>query len=289
MNNIILNQDDIDKGQIAPFKERAQNIIDQAERAVVTDQTQFAAAGDLVKIGRNELARMEDARKAAIKQPQDYVRWVNARFKELVEPLKSAVESVALKATGWAREEERRRFAEEQRLRKAAEDEALRKAQEQEELARQAKEKAAKARSDAEAADDPSDQAAALEAAAAAEQEAQSHASEADNALSAAADVPDADVAVRGVRGNFGTTTGVRKTLTFAVHDLDGMPREFKNAILENQKAVEAIRVAIKKDKTAMEYFDKYLRDKATKHLNEMDQVTIAGITIFYDQSLGVR
>jgi flagellar biosynthesis GTPase FlhF len=289
MNQIILNQDNIEKNELTVMRPRAQDIIEQCGRVIVESQEQFGSVGDLVKIGRNELKRMDDARKTTIKAPQDYVRWVNAKFHELMDPLKTAVDAAADKAKKWGREEERRRQEQERKDREEAERVALEQAEADEKAAKEARDKAAAAEKKADEANDPAKAEQARQEAETLKEQASQHDQAANDIIDAAADAPKVDTTVRKVRGDYGTTTGIRKTLTFELHDLDGLPREFREAIITNGKAVDAIRVAIKKDALAMDYFNKYLKEKAEKHLEDMDQVTIAGITIFYDQDLTVR
>ncbi len=112
-----------------PLIDNANNLTEQAERAVVTTPEEFASATDFVKICTSQYNQAEDARKAITKPLNDHVKWINAQFKPITDALTAAKKKVSEKAAAWKREEDKRIREEEEAARKAAEEQALKDAE----------------------------------------------------------------------------------------------------------------------------------------------------------------
>jgi hypothetical protein len=105
--------------QSQPLIDNANNLTDQAEKAVVTSAEEFATATDFVRICQGQINMSEDARKAIVQPLNDHVGWINDQFRPIVNALKNAKDKVSGKAATWKREEDKRvreAAAEEQRL-----------------------------------------------------------------------------------------------------------------------------------------------------------------------------
>jgi len=114
--------------QSQPLIENANNLTDQAERAVVTTAEEFAAATDFVRICQGQLKMADDARKAIVQPLNDHVKWINEQFRPITSALQTAKGKVEGKASVWKREEDRlarlraeeeKRLADEQALKDA--------------------------------------------------------------------------------------------------------------------------------------------------------------------------
>jgi len=109
--------------QSQPFIENANNLTEQAKKAVVTTVEEFSTATDFVKICQGQISSLEDARKAVTGPLNDHVKWINDQFRPIREAIENAKGIVSTKAAKWKTEED-------ERVRKEAEEEQ-RKADEQ--------------------------------------------------------------------------------------------------------------------------------------------------------------
>lgn len=160
---------------LTTYSEEAENLIAQAKRAEVTDADSYAKGGDLISIARARAAKAEDHRTELVGPYNKMVKFINAAFKVPKEKFTDARSIVETKMMMWKR-------AEDEKLRKAAEEE--RKKLEAEALERAAAEKTEEAQ---------------------------------DEVLDAAAEAGEEVIEKAGVglqRGDYGSSTGTRKTYT---------------------------------------------------------------------------
>lgn len=115
--------------QSQPLIDNANNLTDQAERAVVTTPEEFASATDFVKICQSQLNQSEDARKAIVGPLNDHVKWINNQFRPINTALESAKKKVAGKAATWKREEDKRVREEALKTQREADEQALKDAE----------------------------------------------------------------------------------------------------------------------------------------------------------------
>jgi len=115
--------------QSQPLIDNANNLTEQAKKAVVSTVEEFSIATDFVRICQGQINIAEDARKAIVGPLNDHVKWINLQFKPITAAVTEAKGIVSKKAAKWKSEEDERvRLAavEEQRL---ADEQALRDAE----------------------------------------------------------------------------------------------------------------------------------------------------------------
>ena len=115
--------------QSQPLIDNANNLTEQANKAVVTTMEEFATATDFVRICQGQINIAEDARKAIVGPLNDHVKWINLQFKPISEAVTKAKGIVSSKAARWKSEEDervRKAALEEQRL---ADEQALKDAE----------------------------------------------------------------------------------------------------------------------------------------------------------------
>lgn len=105
---------------------RAQELIDTAGRAEITDEDTLSKGGDLIKFINSFLKKIEEDRKSWVKPLNDQVKRINEEFKKLSGPLTDAKSTLQKKLNTYveereALEEERRKKEQEERERKALE------------------------------------------------------------------------------------------------------------------------------------------------------------------------
>ena len=116
--------------QSQPLIDNANNLTEQAEKALVETEEEFATATDFVRICQGQIKMSDDARKKLVQPLNDHVTWINAQFRPITDALKAAKSKVELKASTWKRAEDKRvreAAAEEQRK---ADEQALKDAEE---------------------------------------------------------------------------------------------------------------------------------------------------------------
>lgn len=244
----------LEGSQLTSSRARMNELIGQVERMEVVDESTFSKGGDLIKILNNDIKRLNDTRLKTTEKPRGYVDWVNGEFKKITDPLTKAVNAAKGKMKAWADEEERKRAAAAEEARKKAEAEALEAAEKAEKEAQAAREKQAKADAEAAAAKEAGDAAAAAAAAEKAEQarqEANEHENKAEQVMDAAADAPVADTTVRKVRGDYGSTAGMRKVWKCEVLDLLVFITEAESyltsVVVNDPNVIDAVRKSIQK------------------------------------------
>lgn len=115
--------------QSQPLIDNANNLTEQANKAVVSTVEEFSIATDFVKICQGQLKQSEDARKAIVQPLNDHVGWINDQFRPITDALTKAKGIVSSKAARWKSEEDervRKAAIEEQRL---ADEQALKDAE----------------------------------------------------------------------------------------------------------------------------------------------------------------
>ncbi len=115
--------------QSQPLVDNANNLIEQANKAVVSTVEEFSTATDFVRICQGQLKQSEDARKAIVQPLNDHVKWINVQFKPITDLVTKAKAIVSTKAARWKSEEDervRKAAIEEQRL---ADEQALKDAE----------------------------------------------------------------------------------------------------------------------------------------------------------------
>jgi len=112
-----------------PLIDNANNLTEQAEKAVVSNAEEFATATDFVKICQSQYNSAEEARKAVTGPLNDHIGWINDQFRPITNALKAAKDKVSVKAAAWKRDEDKRVREEEEAARKAAEEQALKDAE----------------------------------------------------------------------------------------------------------------------------------------------------------------
>ncbi len=112
-----------------PFTTNANNLMEQAERADITDMESFERAVDHIKICGSQHESAEDARKALTSPLNNHVKWINDQFRPITARLNQAKELMKGKAAKWKLAEDERVAAEEKRLREEAEEQAIKDAE----------------------------------------------------------------------------------------------------------------------------------------------------------------
>jgi len=115
--------------QSQPLIDNANNLTEQANKAVVSTTEEFATATDFVRICQGQINQAEDARKAITGPLNDHIGWINDQFRPITDAVKKAKQIVSTKAAKWKSEEDervRQAAIEEQRL---ADEQALRDAE----------------------------------------------------------------------------------------------------------------------------------------------------------------
>ncbi len=105
--------------QSQPLIDNANNLTEQANKAMVSTVEEFATATDFVRICQGQINIAEDARKAIVGPLNDHVKWINLQFKPITEAVTKAKGIVSNKAAKWKSEEDervRKAALEEQRL-----------------------------------------------------------------------------------------------------------------------------------------------------------------------------
>jgi hypothetical protein len=102
-----------------PLIDNANNLTEQAEKAVVTNAEEFATATDFVKICKSQFDQAEDARKAITGPLNDHIKWINDQFRPITSAFSAAKEKVSVKAAAWKQAEDKRVREEEEAARKA--------------------------------------------------------------------------------------------------------------------------------------------------------------------------
>ena len=113
-----------------PFTTNANNLMEQADRALIESQEDFDRSVDHIKICQAQHTSAEEARKNLTAPLNNHVKWINAQFKPITDVLDKAKQLMKDKAGVWKVKEDERIRQEAEAERKAAEDQALKDAQE---------------------------------------------------------------------------------------------------------------------------------------------------------------
>ena len=186
---------------------RADNLVQQAGRMEVAKQEDFAKGGDLVKLLRSVKAELEDARTQRVKPHNDYARDLNGWFKPHTTALDTAVDTAIGKMNVWQRAENARLAEEQRKAREKLEAEAVTQAEQLEKSGKT---------------------------------------EEAEKVIQKAIDIPAPEVKVSKVRGAYGSVAGTKKVWRVKVLDIKSLPDACINAIMTNDRAMDAIRLALK-------------------------------------------
>lgn len=112
-----------------PLIDNANNLTEQAERAVVSDAEEFANATDFIKICQGQFTMAEDARKAITGPLNEHVKWINAQFAPITSALTNAKDKVSVKAATWKQAEDKRVREEAAEAQRIADEQALKDAE----------------------------------------------------------------------------------------------------------------------------------------------------------------
>lgn len=82
--------------------ENAMQLMEQAERAVVSSIEELDKATDFMKICTSLVKRAEDLRTGAVAPLNSHVKWINGEWKPVVEKIEAAKRIVQVKATTYA-------------------------------------------------------------------------------------------------------------------------------------------------------------------------------------------
>lgn len=214
--------------------------------AIIPNPETSAKVGELIKQIRSHKKTLEDERLSFTKPINDVVTRINARFKILTNGLVDAMADLTVRNTVFLEEERRKADEAEARLRaeqeaKAAEEAARledeAKKMEDEAKAKQAEVDRLQAEGDAEKAEIMQREADARA------KEAAATTAEAEMVLEEGSDAP-APIVMRNdkVRGEYGTTTGLRDQWKWAKVKIEDVPLEW--LMLDESKITKAIRRA---------------------------------------------
>jgi len=183
---------------------KATQLIEMSDRVVITSDDEVQKASDLVKFIKTLYKKAEDERTSLVKPFNDGVKAINARFKTYTDPLAQAETKVKKEILSYEQEKARLR---------------------REEAERVAKEEAEKA------------------LALAAQQEQAGNIKEAEATFMHAAEVelsPVVQSVVAPIRGDYGSTTSIRKTWTYRVTSMVALSSHNQGElVLANDKAIK--------------------------------------------------
>jgi len=217
---------------VTKFVDAAANLQGQADRAEVKTSEDYAKGGDLIKIARTEAAKAEDLRKELVGPFNKIVKFVNESFNKGAKVDFGKVRTtIEAKMLVWKR-------VEDEKLRKKAVEEAKR--LEEEALARAAIEKSEEGQ---------------------------------DEVLEVAAEAAEKVVETAGVglqRGNYGSSTGSRKTYSTNVIN---MIEFLESAILLAKNGEVEIASIIEFRKSGMNKLSEYMLTKRTNGKGKTNNV----------------
>jgi len=215
MDNEIIEKatESLQQVQFGEMIENVSEIILQADRAIIETEETYTRGGDLVKVLSNEKNKLETARKALVKPLNDHIKFINNEFKKQTGILDEAVAIVKRKMIAWANEQERQRRIMEEERRKREEEAALKLA----------------------------------EAA-----QSQGMSTVADEVLNKAIEAPVTDTKQRTVKGEYGSTTSIRKIKKWRVIDRAKIP--VKYLMVDREMVTHDMRDGI--EIPGIEYYD---------------------------------
>ena len=198
----------------------ANELVEMAGRAAITNQADNEKASDLVKFIKTCYKKAEDDRKTITDPLNGVIKNINARYKLITEPLEKAEAKV--KGLMLAYSQEQRRIA-----------------MEAERIAREAEEKRL------------------IEQAALLEQ--QNKIVESDMVMDKAAEVNAAPIVapqVQIVRGDYGSASSIKKTWTFEVTDIKSLAAAYPELVTVNSVAVRELIRSGSRDIAGLKIFE---------------------------------
>jgi len=163
------------------------NLIEQAKRCEISSDTDYEKAGDLVKLLRGFYKKAEDDRKTLVNPLNGVVKEINQRYKKITNPIEKAGSDVKQLMLNY-----------QQKLRKEAEEKAMREAEAAAKIAAQAKENGNEERAEE---------------------------MEAESAAIIDSQIKKSEETVTA-RGNYGSTSSVKKIWTYEVTDIAKLASE---------------------------------------------------------------
>lgn len=204
-----LNEYTMQASNLDELANEASDLLSQFGRApeIVENDKTYGGYGDLVKLLGGCWRNLDEKRKERTKPLDDSKALIMGDFKPWMEQLKTAIETCKKRQGIYDDKREAARIEEENRIRKEREEKALK---------------------DAEA----------LETA--------GKPVEAEALIAKAAAAPVLDTTPERVRGSYGSVTSSKKQWTFEVVSLRELPDHLVAIVEANEKAMNAIRVALK-------------------------------------------
>lgn len=114
---------------LTPYTKNANDLVEQANRAVINDQGTFDTAVDFIKICNSNSTKAEEARKSLTKPLNNHVKWINAQFKPITDQIDQAKRIMNNKTTAYQKTERERLEREAEEERKRQEETALEEAE----------------------------------------------------------------------------------------------------------------------------------------------------------------
>jgi len=115
--------------QSQPYIENANNLLEQAKRAVISTAEDFAHLTDFVKINRSQKSSLEDSRKSLTQPLNDHVKWINDQYRPISQTLDESYKIMTDKGTTWKRAEDKRVREEAAETQRLADEQALKDAE----------------------------------------------------------------------------------------------------------------------------------------------------------------
>lgn len=108
-----------------PFIDAANNLLAQANSAVIDSRESDAKAADAVKLCNARLRSLDESRRSLVDPLNAHVKWINTEFKKVAQTLEEAKRLISEKALAFKLAEEDRQGKEQEALRKEAEEQAI--------------------------------------------------------------------------------------------------------------------------------------------------------------------
>lgn len=224
MNNVAIK---LESEKELEILSNAGELIQMADRVVINSHEDNEKASDLVKFIKTCFKKAEDDRKGITDPLNAVIKNINARYKKITEPLESAEKKVKSAMLTYAQEQRRIAEQEEAARRAAAEVEALERAVKLEE---------------------------------------ENKLAEADIIVDRVIEQNSAPMVAaqsQPIRGNFGSTSSIKKSWAFEVTDIKALANANPLLVIENAVAIrEQIRLGVRE---------------------------IAGVRIFEQETMAVR
>lgn len=111
--------------QLQPYTTNANELISQAQRAVIDSPEALAKATDFIKICSAQTKKADEIRKGLVDPLNKHVKWINDQFRPVTDALKEAKTIMETKGSAWQRAENARIRQAAEESRRLAEAEAL--------------------------------------------------------------------------------------------------------------------------------------------------------------------